>query len=305
MKPYIFGKRNGIYIIDLQKTLQAVQRRPCEFVRADGAATGRTLLFVGTKRQAQEAIAEEAHALRPVLGDQPLAGRHADQLRDHARLGRAAQRDRGAAGRRGQRADQEGAAARSTASASKMEQQPRAASASMDRRCRTRSSWSTRRTRTIAVAEANKLGIPVIAIVDTNCDPELIDYVIPGNDDAIRAIRLFASQRSPTPTSTAPGSSQQEHDDRSQGRDRARMAEAGRARRGGGPGLSARQARQRGPRHGSAGRGQVERRVELTLSVVGCAGADPDRARRTRGERCNASHCPDGQGAAGAHRRRR
>ena len=116
MKPYIFGKRNGIYIIDLAKTLKQF-REAAEFVHKLGQE-GRRLLFVGTKRQAQDAVAERGAALRPVLRHPPLAGWHAHQLRHHPPVGRASARDRGAAGRRGRRAHQEGEACASTASAS-------------------------------------------------------------------------------------------------------------------------------------------------------------------------------------------
>ena len=101
MKPYIFGKRNGIYIIDLQKTLRLFNQ-VAELVQ-QLAAEGKRILFVGTKRQAQEAIAEEAARCRRVLRHQPLAGRHADQLRHPAHLDRAPEGGRGAAQRREQR----------------------------------------------------------------------------------------------------------------------------------------------------------------------------------------------------------
>src|SRR6266567_142305 len=119
MKEYIFGERNGIYIIDLQKTLKMF-KEASKFVQ-DLASDGKIVLFVGTKRQAQDAIAEEAQKCGAIF----VIDSNKEQ---------------------------------------------------------------------IAVREARKLGIPVVAVVDTNCDPTEVDYVIPGNDDALRAIRLFASK---------------------------------------------------------------------------------------------------------------
>jgi small subunit ribosomal protein S2 len=189
MKPYIFGKRNGIYIIDLQKTLRMFNQ-VAEFVQ-QLAAEGKRILFVGTKRQAQEAIAEEAarcgefYVTNRWLGGtltnfvtlrtsierlKEIEARLADEnspLTKKERLRLERERDRMAKNLEGIR---------------EMDGLPDALFVVDPKK------------EDIAVSEANKLGIPVIAIVDTNCDPELIDYPIPGNDDAIRAIRLFASR---------------------------------------------------------------------------------------------------------------
>jgi small subunit ribosomal protein S2 len=189
MKPYIFGKRNGIYIIDLQKTLKLFQQ-VIEFVE-QMAISGRRILFVGTKRQAQEAIAEEAKrcgefsvtnrwlggtltnfvTLRTSIERlKEIEVRLADEnspLTKKERLRFEREHDRMAKNLEGIR---------------DMDQLPDALFVVDPKK------------EYIAVAEANKLGIPVIAMVDTNCDPELIDYIIPGNDDAIRAIRLFAAR---------------------------------------------------------------------------------------------------------------
>lgn len=189
MRRYIFGKRNGIYIIDLQKTRRLFQDA-AEFVFRLGAE-GRKVLFVGTKRQAQEAIIEEAqrcgqyYMTHRWLGGtltnfvtirnsirrlKEIEDRLADPesvptKKERLRLDRERQRmDRNLAGIR----DMDGLPDALFVVDPKKEG--------------------------IAIAEANKLGIPVIGIVDTNCDPELVDYVIPGNDDAIRTIRLFASK---------------------------------------------------------------------------------------------------------------
>lgn len=189
MKPYIFGKRNGIYIIDLQRTLK-LSREAVEFVR-NLAADGKRLLFVGTKRQAQEAIAEEARRcgeffvthrwLGGTLTNFVTLRTSIQRLKEiEARLGDAdsslTKKERLRFERERQRM------ARNLDGIRDMDALPDAIFVVDPKK------------EAIAVAEANKLGIPVIAIVDTNCDPELIDYVIPGNDDAIRAIRLFAAK---------------------------------------------------------------------------------------------------------------
>jgi len=189
MKPYIFGKRNGIYIIDLQKTLRMFNQ-VAELVQ-QLAAEGKRILFVGTKRQAQEAIAEEAarcgefYVTNRWLGGtltnfvtlrtsiqrlKEVEGRLNDEnsaLTKKERLRLEREREKMVKNLEGIR---------------DMEELPDALFVVDPKK------------EYIAVSEANKLGIPVIAIVDTNCDPELIDYPIPGNDDAIRAIRLFASR---------------------------------------------------------------------------------------------------------------
>ncbi|MEM7051457.1 MAG: 30S ribosomal protein S2 [Acidobacteriota bacterium] len=189
MKRYIFGKRSGIYIIDLQKTLAMVDDA-VEFVRAL-AANGKTLLFVGTKRQAQEVIAEEAKRcggfsvthrwLGGTLTNFTTIRQSIDQLHEiEARLADEAssmtKKERLRLERERDRM------ARNLDGIREMKRVPDALFVVDPKR------------EGIAVAEANKLGIPVIAIVDTNCDPELVDFIIPGNDDAIRSIRLFASK---------------------------------------------------------------------------------------------------------------
>ena len=189
MKPYIFGKRNGIYIIDLQKSLKLFNQ-VADFVQ-QLAGEGKRILFVGTKRQAQEAIAEEAarcgefYVTNRWLGGtltnfvtlrtsiqrlKEIEARLGDEnspltKKEKLRLGR--ERERMAKNLEGIR---------------DMDELPDALFVVDPKK------------EDIAVSEANKLGIPVIAIVDTNCDPELIDYPIPGNDDAIRAIRLFTQK---------------------------------------------------------------------------------------------------------------
>jgi small subunit ribosomal protein S2 len=189
MKPYIFGKRNGIYIVDLQKTEQLF-KEASDFVRWLGS-TGRRLLFVGTKRQAQDVIAEEAtrcgqyHVTHRWLGGTLTnfvtlrtsierlndAERRLDDpespltKKERVRLEREREKMK-----------------RNLEGIRKLEAIPDALFVIDPKK------------EDIAISEANKLGIPVVAVVDTNCDPELVDYVIPGNDDAIRSIRLFASR---------------------------------------------------------------------------------------------------------------
>jgi small subunit ribosomal protein S2 len=189
MKPYIFGKRNGIYIVDLSKTLKMF-REAAEYVEQMGRE-GRRLMFVGTKRQAQEAVAEEARRcsqywvshrwLGGTLTNFVTIRASVERLLDiEARLaddnGVPTKKERLRFDRERERMN------RNLSGVRELEALPDAIFVVDPKK------------ESIAVSEANKLGIPVIAIVDTNCDPELIDYVIPGNDDAIRAIRLFTSK---------------------------------------------------------------------------------------------------------------
>jgi small subunit ribosomal protein S2 len=188
MRQYIFGKRNGIYILDLQKTVK-LAKEAADFVAQMGRE-GRRLLFVGTKRQAREAIAEEARRCRQFWVTHRWLGgtltnfvtlrASIDKLFEiERRLGDA---DSHLTKKERLRFDRERERmVRNLDGIREMEQLPDAIFV------------VDPKNEAIAVAEANKLGIPVIAIVDTNCDPGLVDYPIPGNDDAIRAIRLFAA----------------------------------------------------------------------------------------------------------------
>jgi len=189
MKPYIFGKRNGIYIVDLQKTV-ALFREAAAFVEELGAH-GKQIIFVGTKRQAQDAIAEEARRcgqffvthrwLGGTLTNYVTIRQSIQRLQEVER--RLNEEDSPLTKRELLRLERErDKMVRNLEGIRDMEGLPDALFVVDPKR------------EDIAVAEANKLGIPVIAIVDTNCDPELIDFVIPGNDDAIRSIRLFASK---------------------------------------------------------------------------------------------------------------
>jgi len=189
MRPYIFGRRNGIYIIDLQRTLELF-KEAADFVEGLGRA-GRRILFVGTKRQAQQAVTEEARRCGQFYVTHRWLG---GTLTNHVTIRGSVERlkdieskledqDSLLTKKERLRLDRERQKmVRNLEGVRNMEQLPEALFVVDPRK------------ESIAIAEANKLGIPVIAIVDTNCDPELIDYVIPGNDDAIRTIRLFTSK---------------------------------------------------------------------------------------------------------------
>ena len=186
MKDYIFGARNGIYIIDLQKTVGKL-RDALAFV-SDLAASGGNVLFVGTKRQAQEVIAEESARCGMYYVNQRWLGgtltnfatirKSLSRLRD---LEEIAAGERVATKKEAAQLEKERLRLEKTLSGIKALDRLPQALFIVDPHAEK-----------IAVAEANKLGIPVVAVVDTNCDPEPIDYPIPGNDDAIRAIKLFA-----------------------------------------------------------------------------------------------------------------
>ena len=157
------------------------------------AADGRTVLFVGTKRQAQDVDRRRSAALRHVLRQPALARRPADQLHDDPAQPRPAARPRGDGDRRPLRdAVEEGNRAASRRRSASCRRTSKASATCPG--CPTRVFVVDTRKEKIAVDEARKLKIPVIGIVDTNCDPDEVDFVIPGNDDALRAIRLFASR---------------------------------------------------------------------------------------------------------------
>jgi small subunit ribosomal protein S2 len=193
MKQYIFGERNGIYIIDLQKTHRLLQDA-LQFVQ-DLAAQGKNVLFIGTKRQAQEAIAEEARRCgMPFVTERWLGGlltnfvtvrRSLERLRELEMTltgPQETQRER-LTKKELAHLDKERAKLEKNLTGIKgMKSVPDAVFVIDTRR------------EAIAVAEARKLKIPVIGILDTNSDPDEVDVPIPGNDDALRAIRLFAGK---------------------------------------------------------------------------------------------------------------
>jgi len=189
MKPYIFGERNGIYIIDLGKTSK-LYREAEEFV-TNLAADGGTVLFVGTKRQAQDAVADESQRCGMHFVNQRWLG---GLLTNFTTIQRSLARLReleamSTDGRYESLSKKEVAG---------IEKEKKKISKNLDGiRQMTKLPDAifvvdTRKEK-IAVDEARKLKIPVIGVVDTNCDPEDVDFVIPGNDDALRSIRLFTS----------------------------------------------------------------------------------------------------------------
>src|ERR1700752_4993982 len=191
MKEYIFGERNGIYIIDLQKTLKMF-KDAARFV-GEMAAQGKNVLFVGTKRQAQEAIAEEAKRCQMFFVNQRrLGGLLTNMLTVQKSIKRLKELE-------GMSSVEGGYAGRPKKEVIRLERERK----HLDQNLAGIKDMPglpdilfviDSNKEAIAVKEARRLGIPVVAIVDTNCDPDEVDYVIPGNDDALRAIRLFASK---------------------------------------------------------------------------------------------------------------
>ena len=189
MKPFIFGKRNGIHIVDLQKTLHHFEDA-ADFIR-DLAANGRNVLFVGTKRQAQDAIREEAERCGMFFMNHRWLGgtmtnfrtirKSIDRFKEIENTlsneeSHLTKKERIRLERQRRKMD------RAFGGIKDMEDLPDALFV-----------IDTVHEH-IAIKEANRLGIPVVAVVDTNSDPEEVDFPIPGNDDAIRAIRLFTSR---------------------------------------------------------------------------------------------------------------
>ena len=190
MKEFIFGERNGIYIIDLQKTLKMF-KEASKFVQ-DLAADGRIILFVGTKRQAQDAIAEEATRCGGFYVNQRwLGGLLTNWVTVQKSVKRLKELDEMATDGRYELLPKK--------EVIKLERERKHLQANLAgiknmSRLPDAIFVIDSNKEQIAVREARKLGIPVVAVVDTNCDPGEVDYVIPGNDDALRAIRLFASK---------------------------------------------------------------------------------------------------------------
>ncbi len=187
MKEYIFGERNGIYIIDLQKTLKMF-KEASKFV-TDLTSTGKLILFVGTKRQAQDAIAEEAtRAGMPYINSRWLGGLLTNWVTVQKSVKRLTELDDMSTDGRYELLTKK--------EVIKLERERKHLTTNLAgiktmKRLPDALFVVDSNNEAIAVAEARKLGIPVVAVVDTNCDPTVVDYVIPGNDDALRAIRLF------------------------------------------------------------------------------------------------------------------
>ena len=190
MKEFIFGERNGIYIIDLQKTLKMF-KEASKFVQ-DLATEGKIILFVGTKRQAQDAIAEEATRCGGFYVNQRwLGGLLTNWVTVQKSVKRLKELDEMATDGRYELLPKK--------EVIKLERERKHLQANLAGiKNMTRLPDAVfvidSNKEQIAVRESRKLGIPVVAVVDTNCDPSEVDYVIPGNDDALRAIRLFASK---------------------------------------------------------------------------------------------------------------
>ncbi|MEO8098200.1 MAG: 30S ribosomal protein S2 [Acidobacteriota bacterium] len=190
MKEYIFGERNGIYIIDLQKTLKLF-KDAMRYV-GDMAAQGKTVLFVGTKRQAQEAIAEEAtRAGMYYVNQRWLGGLLTNMTTVQKSIKRLKELDAMA-----EEGNWDGRAKKEVIRLERERKQLNQNLAGIkdmhglpDVMFVVDSNKEA-----IAVEEARKLGISVVGVVDTNCDPDKVNYVIPGNDDALRAIRLFTNK---------------------------------------------------------------------------------------------------------------
>jgi small subunit ribosomal protein S2 len=190
MKRYIFGERNGIYIIDLQKTLKGLEEA-YNFVR-EMSASGAGMLFVGTKKQAQDAVMEEAKRASAFFINQRWLGgmltnfltvkksierlKKIEAMKEDGTMGLLPKKE--ASSLEKERAKLE----KNLSGIKEMKGLPGVIFIIDPKKEK------------IAIAEARKLSIPIVAVVDTNCDPDEVDYVIPGNDDAIRAIKLLTSK---------------------------------------------------------------------------------------------------------------
>ncbi len=192
MKKYIFGERNGIYIIDLQKTMKGLEEA-YNFVRSV-SASGQSVLFVGTKKQAQDAVMEEANRSSSYFVNQRWLGgmltnfltvkksierlKKIETMKEDGTMTLLPKRETSILEKERAKLD------KNLSGIKNMKELPGAIFIIDPKKER------------ITIAEARKLSIPIVAVVDTNCDPDEIDYVIPGNDDAIRAIKLLAAKMS-------------------------------------------------------------------------------------------------------------
>jgi small subunit ribosomal protein S2 len=190
MKKYIYNERNGIHIVDLQQTIKLFEE--ASRFMSNTAAQGKSVLFIGTKKQAQDAVAEEAaRASMPYVNQRWLGGlltnfttlkrsikkfKELEKMKVDGDFEHFSKKDAAKLEKKYKKM------AKLFSGIKEMEAMPDALFVIDPRK------------EAIAVSEAKKLNIPVVAVVDTNCNPDPIDYVIPGNDDAIRAIKLFASR---------------------------------------------------------------------------------------------------------------
>ncbi|HHN65478.1 MAG TPA: 30S ribosomal protein S2 [Nitrospirae bacterium] len=190
MKRYIFGERNGIYIIDLQKTMKGVEDA-YNFIK-EVSASGQHVLFVGTKKQAQDSIKEEAERAGAFYVNQRWLG---GMLTNFSTIKKSIDKLKNI-----ERMKEDGTyEALTKKEVAKLEKMRMKLEKNLGGIKEMHSLPGAvfivdPKKEHIAVLEARKLNIPIVAIVDTNCDPDLIDYVIPGNDDAIRAIKLLTSK---------------------------------------------------------------------------------------------------------------
>ncbi len=289
MKPFIFGARNGIYIIDLQRTVRLFNTA-YQFV-VDTVAAGESVLFVGTKQQARDTIQEEADRCGMYFVNQRWLGgmltnfktikqridrlKELDAMVEDGSINRFPKKE--ILGLQREREKLE----RNLGGIKKMNRLPGALFVVDTQR------------ENIAVMEANRLGIPVVAIVDTNCDPDVIDYPIPGNDDAIRAIRLVTSKIADACIEGREKFSEVQQADRGQG-DRTRgspcRTDSGTGRKRSGRGdhkPCADRARARVNNHGTSSRHGPEllpfrcwSRTRLPLPLYGMPGTEtPSHAR--------------------------
>ncbi len=190
MKKYIFGERNGIYIIDLQKTVKGLEDA-YNFIK-DVASTGASVLFVGTKKQSQDSIQEEATRAGAFYVNQRWLGgmlsnfstikksieklKKFEAMKEDGTLDLLTKKEVAAIEKEKSKLE------KNLSGIKDMTSLPAALFIVDPKKEK------------IAIAEARKLSVPIVAIVDTNCDPDEVDYVIPGNDDAIRAIKLITSK---------------------------------------------------------------------------------------------------------------
>jgi small subunit ribosomal protein S2 len=270
MKEYIFGERNGIYIIDLQKT-QRMFKEAMKFVsNVSSEGTNKTILFVGTKRQAQDAIKEEALRCNQFYINQRWLGglltnfqtiqksikryKEIEAMQADGRIEQYAKKERLEIERERQ------ALEKNLAGIKEMRKLPDVIFIIDTGK------------EEIAVKEANRLGIPVVAIVDTNCSPEGVDYVVPGNDDALRAVRLFASRIADAIVEGQQLAQQKEAEEAAAAAEQAKVS-------GVTVDIQQRQQRERGERGGR--------------------GRDRDRGRGERGDRRGGGR---GEGGRGDHR---
>jgi small subunit ribosomal protein S2 len=275
MKEYIFGERNGIYIVDLQKT-QRMFKEAIRFVNDLSAQdTGKAFLFVGTKRQAQDAIREEAERCNQYYINQRWLGglltnfqtiqksikryKEIEAMQADDRIEQFNKKERLMIERERQ------ALEKNLSGIKEMKKLPDAIFVIDTKK------------EEIAVKEANRLGIPVIGVVDTNCNPDGIDYIIPGNDDALRAVRLFSARIADAILEGQQVAQQKAEEEKA--------AAAERLAASGGVDVQQRPRRDRGERGDRGDRGERPRRDRGDRGDRGERGDRPRRDRGDRGER--------------------